>query len=898
MESVPSVAFTDAAFASDQSLHERSEKDKKRRKFRSSIRASRAEKEPKLKEKRARYWLSKAKEAQTPDEEREADLAGFASVLDSLKQLHPDSGLDVWTCDRVLYLPTALHGRAVLVEHFPNIWLLTNEQLREKERRKYPVGVFYTRTKDINDKIWGKWVKWGQLVFGVHAGDNWLACEAIVEDQEKFGYRLGETVLLSSAHDLGNVIGFTEENVVVQFPKAAWPVKPEDLEHMGLDGKWKSLEKGEITIDGVDIIFSVDDIQFGARLNEIRVRHDSIRVFEMDFLGNLCIGELAEDGKIHWSDGDVWSRICGVRMEKGFSCDWGDVSQACDWLQMSAFQGPEEEEKEEEPEPESDPNNDSEPEDEGQRYCIFLKLSRLADGFEDMEDVCVPKYLTIGCENQWSMELLRRRLIDAHHSTSNCSRLAEGPSYMVGGAYGRKNSMQLRGGSMTSLGTLDMRASESLESRAGGRSSLTSAVSEASAAAGGNCSRYTMASAASMNSTTSGFHQTATTESDYIDRSVGFGGIETGNFAKAPEADYGRVSTIQSLHHETSTQALGKKKKTQRKFNPLSKWKKVHGVEHWHGAATIGKSRTQKTREEYDTLYRKYQKIHSHKLQNNQKHPLPAGHAAPKVAHILWPHKTIIKTVAQREHFVFKLFLQTPQYTRVERYSMFITSMLVCFFFMTFLFSADCWMEPKPGFCIKPKPGWFRYYFGWLIPSWSLVFASIFSIIVGSFPPFILSMFFRKIPVRWILDEDEKQAQRRWWWFFMGLGWTITLSLQMFIMYWLIVFAHQYDWLIFRKFLNSMLQGFIHRLFTSPVGRMCPIAMSLIGAKYCACCDAFLVFCCLHHIPIEKMAFRKNASNDDETKGDEGDDDIDDTEEAGDVGEDGGGVGLAHFEII
>jgi len=312
----------------------------------------------------------------------------------------------------------------------------------------------------------------------------------------------------------------------------------------------------------------------------------------------------------------------------------------------------------------------------------------------------------------------------------------------------------------------------------------------------------------------------------------------------------------------------------------------------------VGKCRSHKVREQYDQLFAKYQKVQSHKLQATKLHPLPPNHAAPKVAHILWPAKAIVGTVAVREHFVFKLFTRTPLYTRVERYSMFCSSMLIAFFFMTFYFKADCFMIPTPALCIKPKPHWFIYYFGWLIPNWATVLGSIMGIVTGSFPPFFLSLMFRKLPIKWKLTDDEKRSQMRHWWCGQYAAWSITALVNGFIIYWLIVFAHEYDWIIYRKFLNSVFQGFIHRLFTSPVGRMIPIAASLIGSKYCACCDAFLVFCCLHHIPVEKMAFKKRAGEDDESKGDEGDDDVDDAEEAGDVGEDGGGAGLAHLEIV
>jgi hypothetical protein len=233
---------------------------------------------------------------------------------------------------------------------------------------------------------------------------------------------------------------------------------------------------------------------------------------------------------------------------------------------------------------------------------------------------------------------------------------------------------------------------------------------------------------------------------------------------------------------------------------------------------------------------------------------------------------------------------------------MLTVALTFAFFLMTFYFKADCFMVPKPGFCQTAAKSWFEKYFGWAIPSWANLFGALLGLALASPIPFVLTTLFRKFRVDEIKTDSQKRAQRNFWRAKQALGWTIALGLQSFCIYFLLLFSMQYDWIVYRVFLNAVIQGMIHRVFTSPLARGFALATALALSKYLSCCDCIIIFCCPHFIPEVDVKGGHREQNLGESAGQDGDDAGDDMDmdmDAGDGqdyddgfdgGEDGGGA--------
>jgi len=292
-------------------------------------------------------------------------------------------------------------------------------------------------------------------------------------------------------------------------------------------------------------------------------------------------------------------------------------------------------------------------------------------------------------------------------------------------------------------------------------------------------------------------------------------------------------------------------------------------------------------------LLQKWQKVKTNLMRNNVAYPMASEDAASRVAHKFWPSSDIMAVGVMQSHFLPKLLTRVTGLTRVERYAMVVTSLSLAFFCMTFWFSADCFMVPKPPICILPKVSTFEKYFGFLIPSWNAFFGAIFGIIAGSFPPFILTTIFRKPVVLARLSATEKDLQRNWWRMQATVGWSITIGVNVWSIYFLIAFSHNYNWIVFRKFLNSVVQGMFHRTVTSPFGRGLAIGLLVLGARLFDPCDTLIIYCCPHILPVARLATLPGGerTNDDAEAGN------DDADDGGDAGDDGGNAstGIGEF---
>jgi len=286
--------------------------------------------------------------------------------------------------------------------------------------------------------------------------------------------------------------------------------------------------------------------------------------------------------------------------------------------------------------------------------------------------------------------------------------------------------------------------------------------------------------------------------------------------------------------------------------------------------------------DEFMRLLAKWLKVRENLMHSRIAYPLPCSEAAAKVAHKFWPSSDITTASIEQNHFFPKLMKYVVGVTRSERYAMFLTSLSVAFFSISFWFDDNCFMHPKPVFCLKPALSWHMKYFGWAIPGWDTFLSALFAVMFGAVPPFILVLFFRKPRVFVIMTKEEKISQRIFWRIFQTIGWCLVIGFNIFSSYYLILFAHEYEWIVFRKFLNAVLQGTFHRSMTSPIGRGAGIAMLVISARLCSPVDTCLVYFCPHIFPVQKME-REEVQ--------EGDGEGGEAEE-GDAGDDGGNLEL------
>jgi len=80
-------------------------------------------------------------------------------------------------------------------------------------------------------------------------------------------------------------------------------VQAQEKLNINLDGSWISHRDAQNTIK----VINADTVTWhDGVMTQLRIKR--INDFEMDFGGSTYSGELLDDGKIHWSDGDTWTR--------------------------------------------------------------------------------------------------------------------------------------------------------------------------------------------------------------------------------------------------------------------------------------------------------------------------------------------------------------------------------------------------------------------------------------------------------------------------------------------------------------------------------------------------------------------------------------------------------------
>jgi len=146
-------------------------------------------------------------------------------------------------------------------------------------------------------------------------------------------------------------------------------------------------------------------------------------------------------------------------------------------------------------------------------------------------------------------------------------------------------------------------------------------------------------------------------------------------------------------------------------------------------------------------------------------------------------------------------------------------------------------MVPKPAKCIRKQAAWYMAF----LPSWATLFGGILGFLCSVPVPVTLIMCFRKSPIMDILTPEEKNLQVVQWRVKTAIGWTICLSLNIFICYYLAVFSNEYEWPVFEKWVSAAAQSLLHRFFTAPVGRGLVFGLIVACSKFFSACDCLLM---------------------------------------------------------
>jgi len=259
-----------------------------------------------------------------------------------------------------------------------------------------------------------------------------------------------------------------------------------------------------------------------------------------------------------------------------------------------------------------------------------------------------------------------------------------------------------------------------------------------------------------------------------------------------------------------------------------------------------------KDQKNYGDVYQAFTTINASKEQEVVK----PGDVAGKVAYHFWSKPRLVGTILKREHVFPKLFKRMPPLTRVERWATLTSALQTAFFFQTMMFSPVCFMEPKPGTC-KPKKKAFEnplanFLWQFLPTSWDIVAATVFGLCTSVPVPFICTMLFKKSPVMERLSDEEKRFKLRMWRFWTTVGWCFVFACQGFIVYWLSIFANEYDWAVFSKWVKAGFLSLLHRFLSAPLLRGSVFLIVLLISLVGGCCDPTLAFF-PHILPMESL---------------------------------------------
>merc|ERR1740121_1890483 len=127
-------------------------------------------------------------------------------------------------------------------------------------------------------------------------------------------------------------------------------------------------------------------------------------------------------------------------------------------------------------------------------------------------------------------------------------------------------------------------------------------------------------------------------------------------------------------------------------------------------------------------------------------------------------------------------------------------------------------MVPKPAVCKKPS-SFLGIGAAQFAPTWETAAASVFGLVLAVPVPFLLVTLFRKTPIEMKMSLQEMRARLRslqWW---TCVGWILVIPGHLFCTYWLLLFASEFDTVVFAKWANASVQTFVHRFFSAPVLR-------------------------------------------------------------------------------
>jgi len=198
-----------------------------------------------------------------------------------------------------------------------------------------------------------------------------------------------------------------------------------------------------------------------------------------------------------------------------------------------------------------------------------------------------------------------------------------------------------------------------------------------------------------------------------------------------------------------------------------------------------------------------------------------------------WPSSRLIWTVAIREHPFPKIFPYNPLISRSQRYLIEFSSIVTELFFSALFFNAECVSQPSPEVCfplINP-----------FVPSWHVLFSSLWSIVLAVPIPLFLRFCFAKRIVEELSTPAEKTFILHYWRIKDLLGYTVVSLWDAFCIYFILLFILKYDDTLVLKWNQTAILGLTHRVLTAPAARTLWVSLVLLISKKTWICDFLLM---------------------------------------------------------
>jgi len=198
-----------------------------------------------------------------------------------------------------------------------------------------------------------------------------------------------------------------------------------------------------------------------------------------------------------------------------------------------------------------------------------------------------------------------------------------------------------------------------------------------------------------------------------------------------------------------------------------------------------------------------------------------------------WPSSRLIWTVAIREHPFPKVFPYNPLISRCQRYLIEFSSIVTELFFTSLFFNAECVSRPSPEVCfplINP-----------FVPSWHVLFSSLWGVVLAVPIPLFLRFCFAKRIVEELSTPAEKTFILHYWRIKDLLGYTVVSLWDAFCIYFILLFILKYDDTLVFKWTQTAILALFNRIVTAPTARTLWVSAVLLISKKTWICDFLLM---------------------------------------------------------